>query len=166
MKCVLINNHREALQEYHLIENDECKVILKFNTQHKSARISCLNQQRLFFIKNAGVLTGKYHFTNENGLEIGSLNQDKRSGNGGTLSIDSKKYHYEITNNSLAEITIYDNNSHESLVTCSLAIADNKIPGVSFVQHINQIDNNSLLLALCWYLFLPIAKENVVEFAA
>jgi hypothetical protein len=166
MKWILIDNHKEALQEYHLIDNDDCKVILKFNPQQQSARISCLNQQRLFFIKNAGVLTGKYHFTNEYGLEIGHLSQDKRLGTGGTVGIDSKKYHYEITNNHLAEIAIYDSDSREPLITCSLVINDNKSSGISFAPHMSQIDNNSLLLALCWYLFLPVAKENVVEFAA
>ena len=149
MKCVLINNHREPVQEYHLIENDLCRVVLKYNPQQKSARISCANQQRLFFIQTAGVLTGKYIFTNEYGMEIGNISHDKRHNNGGTVSIESKKYHYEISNNPSAELTIYDSNSQRLLVTCELGGSD----------------NNSLILAHCWYLFLPVVKENIVEYA-
>lgn len=165
MKWISINNHREAVQEFHLMDDNHCKVILKFNPQQKSARINCVNQQRLFFIKNAGVLTGRYIFTNEYGVEIGSLSHDKRNINGGTVSIESKKYHYEITNNPLAELSIYDNDSNRSLVTCSLTVADNK-GGISFAKNAEHADHNSLLLALCWYLFLPVAKENVIEYAA
>lgn len=154
MKWISLNNHREAVQEYQLMDNDQCKVILKFNPQQKSARISCVNQQRLFFIKNAGVQTGRYIFTNEYGVEIGSLTHDKRNSNGGTVSIESKKYHYEITNNPLPKLSIFDNDSNRSLVTCGLTAAA------------DYTDHNSLLLALCWYLFLPVAKENVIEYAA
>ena len=150
MKWVLINNHREPVQEYRLMENDLCKVILKYNPQQKSARISCANQQRLFFIQSAGVLTGKYIFTNEYGMEIGNISHDKRHTNGGTVNIESKKYHYDITNNPSGELTIYDSNSQRPLATCGLGVSD----------------NNSLILAHCWYLFLPVVKENVVEYAA
>ena len=161
MKWVLINNHKEPVQEFHLIENDRCKVVLKYNSQQKSARISCANQQRLFFIQSAGVLTGKYTFTNEYGLEIGHISQDKRHGSGGTVSIESKKYHYEISKNPSEELTIYDSNSQTTLATCGLALHDNR----SLSKHFDYIDNNSLLLAHCWYLFLPVVKENLMEYA-
>lgn len=150
MKWILINNHKEPVQEYHLIENDRCKVVLKYNSQQKSARISCANQQRLFFIQSAGVLTGKYIFTNEYGMEIGNISHDKRVNNGGNVSIESKKYHYEISNNPSEELTIYDSNSQRPLATSGLGA----------------FDNIGLILAHCWYLFLPVVKENVLEYAA
>jgi hypothetical protein len=150
MKWELINNHKEPVQEYHLMENDFCKVILKYNLQQKSARISCANQHRLFFIQNAGVLTGRYTFTNEYGLEIGNITHDKRYNNGGTVCIESKKYHYEISNSPSAELTIYDSNSQRPLVTSGLDVSD----------------NISIILAHCWYLFLPVIKEHVLEYAA
>lgn len=149
MKWVLINNHRESVQEYHLMENNLCKVVLKYNPQQKSARISCANQQRLFFIQSAGVLTGKYIFTNEYGMEIGNISHDKRNNNGGTVNIESKKYHYEISNNPSGKLTIYDSNSAKQLATCGLEVSD----------------NNSLILAHCWYLFLPVVKESMLEYA-
>ena len=149
MKWVLVNNHKEPVQEYHLMENNQCKVFLKYNPQQKSARICCANQQRLFFIQSAGVLTGKYIFTNEYGMEIGNITHDKRQNNGGNVSIESKKYHYEISNNPSAELTIYDSNTQRHLVTCGLGV----------------FDNISLILANCWYLFLPVVNENMLEYA-
>jgi hypothetical protein len=165
MKWILINNHPEPIQEYHLIENEHCRVILKYNPEQKSARITCGNQQRLFFIQSAGVLTGKYIFTNEYGLQIGYLNQDKRHANGGSVSIESKKYQYEISNNPLAELTIYDSDSLSRLVTCELAFHDSTSNATAFGKQFTHIDYNCILLAHCWYLFLPVAKENLLEFA-
>ena len=165
MKWISLNNHKEAVQEYHLMDDDESKVILKFNPQQKSARISCANQQRLFFIKNAGVLTGRYIFNNEYGVEKGSLSQDKKKIKRGKVIIEYKKNKYEITNNPLAELCIYDNDSNRSLIKCGLTVTGNK-PGISFAKNAEHTDHNSFLLALCWFLFLPVAKENVIEYAA
>ena len=149
MNWVLVNNHKEPVQEYHLMENELCKVVLKYNPRQKSARISCANQHCLFFIQSAGALTGKYIFTNQYGMEIGNITHDKRHDNGGTVTIESKKYRYEISNNLSAELTIYSSHSQSPLVTCGLTFSD----------------NNSLILAHCWYLFLPVVKEDVLEYA-
>ena len=90
MKWVLINNHKEPVQEYHLLESNQSKVILKYNSEQRSARISCANQQRLFFIQSTGALTGKYIFTNEYGMQIGHISIDKRNYSGGNETIESQ----------------------------------------------------------------------------
>lgn len=162
MKWVLISSYKSTLQEYHLMENDECKVVMKYNPLHHSARINCANQQRLFFIESTGSLTGKYIFKNEYGMEIGNMSQDKWFGKDGSVIIESKKYTYCIKNNPLAEFTIYESISQQPLVSCGLDI-DTGIPLSAYNTDIN---NKCLLLGLCWYLFLPAAKENLVEYAA
>ncbi len=99
-------------------------------------------------------------------MEVGSMGHDKWFGKDGTVIIESKKYSYNIQNNNpLAELTIYEGASQQPLVSCGLT-ADSNGTGISFSQHDNAIGNNCLLLGLCWYLFLPSAKENVVEYAA
>ena len=160
MKWVLINNHKEPVQEYHLLESNQSKVILKYNSEQRSARISCANQQRLFFIQSTGALTGKYIFTNEYGMQIGHISIDKRNYSGGNVTIESKKYHYEISE----ALTIYDSNTQRPLVTCALS-ADNGAGILPFGKQPNSIDIISLILAHCWYLFLPVIKENILEYA-
>ena len=163
MKWLLVSNSSSALQEYHLIENDVCKVILKYNPLHHSARISCGKHHKLVFVETSGSLKLKTVFKNEYGLEIGSLLQDKWH-NKGIVAIDSKKYNYQLQKNPLAELIIFDDNPSKPLVSCGLK-PDNGITEISLSHNTNGIDNSFLLLGLCWYLFLPLAKESVVEYA-
>ena len=165
MKWVLISNQKALVQEYHLIENDTSKVIVKYSPLHRSARISCGSKHRLFFIESTGVLTGKYVFKNEYGMEIGNMSYGKSLNRDGIVIIESKKYSYKIQNNPLAEITVFENESQQPVVSCGLT-DDSNGTGISFSQHDNNINNSCLLLSLCWYLFLPVSKENVVEYAA
>lgn len=165
MKWVMTNNKKALLQEYHLTEQDDnAKAIVKYNPVHRSARISIGDKHRLFFIESAGSLTGKYIFKNEYGLEVGTMSND-RWGKEGSVIIESKKFIYKILNNPLAELTIYDGNTNKPLISCGLATGINGT-SLSLSQQINNADSNYLLLGLCWFLFLPVAKENIVEYAA
>ncbi|MGG9970835.1 hypothetical protein ACQ33O_03480 [Ferruginibacter sp. SUN002] len=163
MKWLLVSNASSTLHEYHLIENNECKVILKYNPLHHSARITCGKHHKLIFVETTGSLKLKTVFKNEYGLEVGSLHQDKWH-NKGSVVIDDKKYNYQLQNNPLAELIIYNNNPSTPLVSCGLK-PDNGATEISLSHNTNGIDNSFLLLGLCWYLFLPVAKENVVEYA-
>lgn len=164
MKWVMTNNRQALLQEYHLTEQDNTKAIVKYNPVQRSARISVGDKHRLFFIESAGSLSGKYIFKNEYGLEVGAMSND-RWGKEGSVTIESKKFIYKIQNGSLAELTIYDGNTHKPLASCGIATGINGT-SLSLSQQTNNADSNYLLLGLCWFLFLPVAKENIVEYAA
>ncbi len=148
MKWILVSNHRSTLQEYHLIENEDCKVIMKYNPLHRSARISCGNRHRLFFIESTGSLTGKYIFKNEYGMEIGSMNQDKWFGKDGSVIIESIKYAYTISKDPSTQITVYEGISQNPLVSCESATED-QTTNISFSSQRSDINNNCLLLGLC-----------------
>lgn len=163
MKWVMAN-HKKTLQEYHLTEQDDTKAIVKYNPVQRSARITIGDKHRLFFIESAGSLTGKYIFKNEYGMEIGMMSND-RWGKEGSVIIESKKYIYKIQNSPLAELAIYDNSTNKLLVSCGLATGINGT-SLSLAQQTNNADSNYLLLGLCWFLFLPVAKESIVEYAA
>lgn len=164
MKWVMTNNKKALLQEYQLLEQDSTKAIVKYNPVQRSARISVGDKHRLFFIESAGSLTGKYSFKNEYGLEVGMMANDKLGGDG-SVTIESKKFIYKIQNNPVAELTIYDGNTNKVLARCGLATGINGT-SLSLSQQNNNAGSNYLLLGLCWFLFLPVAKENIVEYAA
>jgi hypothetical protein len=103
MNWEIINNERFSLMEYRLMDQGDCKVIIKFNPRHQSARISCGNQHRLFYFESAGSLSGKTIFKNEYGMEIGNLVHDKFHPKYGSLVIKNKKYQYALQNNPAAE---------------------------------------------------------------
>ena len=164
MKWVMANNRKALLQEYHLTEQESTKAIVKYNPTQRSARISIGEKHRLFFIESAGSLTGKYIFKNEYGIAVGGMSNDKW-GKEGSIIIESKKFLYKVNNNPLAELTIYDGNTNKPLASCGLTTGINGT-SLSLSQQTNNADSNYLLLGLCWFLFLPVAKENIVEYAA
>lgn len=164
MKWVITNNKKALLQEYHLLEQENTKAIVKYNPAQRSARISVDDKHRLFFIESAGSLTGRYTLKNEYGLEVGSMGNDKW-GKEGYIIIEEKKFIYTIQNNPLAELTIYDSITNKALASCGLTTGINGT-SLSLSQQTNNADSNYLLLGLCWFLFLPVAKENLVEYAA
>lgn len=160
----MVNNKKSLLQEYHLFDDGSTRVIVKYNPSQRSARVTIGDKHRLFFIESAGALSGKYIFKNEYGLDVGMMSNDKW-GKEGSVIIESKKYIYKINNNPLAELTIYDAASNKPLVSCGLTTGINGT-SLSLSQQTNNANSNYLLLSLCWFLFLPIAKENIVEYAA
>jgi len=164
MKWVQINNKRNLLQEYHLTDNGDTRVVVKYNPVQQSARVTVGDMHRLFFIEHTGSFTGKYLFKNEYGMEVGWMSNDKR-GNEGSITIESQQYIFKIDNNPPATLTIYDSSKQQALAGCGLAT---NISGTSLslaAQH-THAGTHYLLLSLCWFLFLPIAKENIVHYAA
>ena len=159
MKWLLVSNPASALQEYHLMENGERKVILKYNPLHHSARITCGKYHKLVYVETAGSLKPKTIFKNEYGSEIGSLVHDKWLNDQGNVIIEGKKYNYRLQKNPLSEMTIFNNDDSQTLVSCGLNTDDN----VALFHNTNDIDNSFLLLGLCWYLFLPVVKETGLQ---
>ena len=155
MKWVLSSSRKALLQEFHLVHNGECEVILKYNPIHHSARISYGDIHRLFFLESTGTSNGKIVFKNEYGMETGMLSFDRWHNNQGTIVIDKKKYHYEIQKNPQSELIIFENNAVFPMV---------KVENPD--GNISPIDHNCLLFGLCWYLFLNIKNRNSVEHAA
>ena len=165
MNWEVISNERSSLQEYRMIDNNDCKVVIKYNPLHQSARITSGNHHRLFFLESTGSLSGKTIFKNEYGMEIGNLVHDKFHPKEGSLMIETKKYQYQLQNNPLPELVIFENNFRKPVANCNIPISTMSIQN-SFSANSNQvIDNNCYLLGLCWYLFLPQAKEKL-EYAA
>lgn len=164
MKWVLTNSKKALLQEYHLTEQNDTKVIVKYNPAHSSARISVGNKHRLFFIENAGSLSGKYVFKNEYGITIGTMINDKW-GKEGTVSIESKKFQYKIAQESIAELHIYEPGSNKPIASCQLNTGINNST-LSLPHQTNNADSSYLLFGLCWFLFLPVTSEKIAEYAA
>jgi hypothetical protein len=159
MNWEVISNDRSSLQEYRLIDDNECKVIIKYNPLHRSARITAGNHHRLFFFESAGSLSGKIVFKNEYGMEVGNLVHDKFHPEEGSIIIDAEKYRYDLHSSPVPELTIYDSNSQQPIVNCGIQ-AERQYLQSTVSRSAQSIDNNCYLLGLCWYLFLPTAKNT------
>ena len=156
MKWALISNKEAIIREYQLLDENSCKVVAKINPLHKSVRISCDNQYRLFFVEQVSPFSDKYIYTNEYGMEIGSMTSDKQNKTAGTIVIDSTRYSYREQSNPLPAFQIYGKGKFQPLFNCNL---QPNVTGVSMGGKINEIDNKYLLLGLCWFANLKTTKE-------
>lgn len=158
MKWIPINTRREGIHEYHLVEDDQLTMVLKFNPETHSVRINSAANQRVFFLENEGMLTGKYVLKNEYGMPIGHLNSDKWNADGGTINIDANRYTYRINHSAETMISLYDNDHSRMPLNCELT--GNFANQFSAGKLLNA-DTCSLLLGLCWLLAAPAVKTKM-----
>lgn len=164
MKWVVAST--SAKQEiYELWDEDKKLLTLDFHPLTNSARIESADEKRVFHIRKEGFLRNKTVLRNEYGMKIGQLGYEKGYSNEGYIDLDEERFSYSIGNNPLAELKIYRENKEEPMVACKLEPRN----GSTLVQFTkgNELSGaeHMLLMSLCWYLFLPVAKENTVEYA-
>ncbi|MBI3884022.1 MAG: hypothetical protein HY305_07415 [Sphingobacteriales bacterium] len=150
MKWRLISNEQAILQEYDLMNNENCEVVLKYNAKHQSVRLTAGTQQRLFFLETGSQLSNKMIFRNEYTMEIGNIVYDKFNKESGVITIDTTQYQFRL-HHSFPSFVIYNKGEEQPIISCEL-ISDLKNEG---------INNNTLLLGVCWYLGLPETKEKL-----
>lgn len=162
MKWEAITNERSSLQEFRLTENNACKALIKYNPLHRSARITCDNQHRLFFLESAGSPSAKTVLRNEYGMETGIISHDKFLPQEGSVIIDAIKYRYIIQNNPQAQLDIYEAGIAKPVATCTLPANKNN---ASFFTAANTVNSNCYLIGICLFLSLSLITEKSFSFA-
>ena len=154
------NNH----EIYHLYKDDKKILTLSLNPFSNSARVECEKQKRVFLIRKEGFRRNKTVLRNEYGIKIGELGQDN---NVNFIDVNDERFFYSIENNPLAELVLYKETKERPFVSCGLS-TKNGNAAVKFSKDkiLSETAHPGLLMALCWYMFLPVAKENVAEFAS
>lgn len=150
---------------YELWHNDKKLLTLDFHPFTNSARIEYADEKRVFLIRKEGFLRNKTVLRNEYGVRIGQLGYERSNASEGVIDLNNEKFFYTIHNDPLAELVIYRETKEKPFVICGLK-ADNGNTSVKFSKE-NQLSptQHFLLMALCWYMFLPVAKENMAEYA-
>lgn len=148
---------------YHLYDEDKLRLVLTYNPFSNSARVECNKEKRIFLIRKEGFLRNKTIIRNEYGIKIGEFGQEngKRF-----ISVNDQKFFYTTRNNPLAELVLFTDSAANPAISCGLSTTDGA-PGIAFNKEktTEEIQHPGLLMALCWYMFMPVAKENVAEFA-
>lgn len=160
MKWTVVS--KSAKQEvYHLVNKDNIVLTLEFHPFTNAARIKTTGEKRVFQIRKEGFLRNKTVLRNEYGVRIGQLDYEKSNSNEGNIELNDEKFSYSVQNNSQSEILIYRENKEEPLAVCGLKTDEGK----HSIKPKNKLSPSQhfLLMSLCWYLFLPVAKKNVAE---
>jgi hypothetical protein len=155
MNWISVNYPSESVQKYHLSDGPSNKVVLKYNIEQQSARISDDNSQRLFFItKVGGLWNNRVTVTNEYGVESGRITFD-RNFHAGIIEIEGKKYHYRIEGTSASKIILYEHNMSMPSISCDINTS-------SFASKDLALEYTCLILGLCWFLS-PVPAQVPVE---
>jgi hypothetical protein len=160
MKWVFVNQSSAYIKKYQLTEGESTRLILKYNLEQQSVRISSEDNHRLFFINKTGLWHNKTVLKNEYGVEIGRLSFDKMHYTG-VIEIEGKKYHYTFENNSQKQLVIFEHTVTTPLVVCDLSSAPS-FTSLSPDKYSSE-EYTCFLLGLCWYLF-PLSSTEHLEF--
>lgn len=149
---------------YHLFKDEKIILTLTLNPFSNSARVECNNQKRVFLIRKEGFRRHKTVIRDEYGFKIGELGSEHKEN---FIDVQGERFFYKTRNNPLAEMVLYKESPANPFVSCGLQIKEGATD-VHFTKDNNLAgtSNPGLLMALCWYMFLPVTKENVVEFAS
>lgn len=153
-----------ANEIYHLYKGDDKLLTVTLNPFTNTARVECASQKRIFQIRKEGFLRNKTVLRSEYGIKIGELGHDNKEN---FIDVNDERFYYTIHNNPLAELVLYKESIENPFVVCGLNTKEGQ-PAVHFSKDSDNLQSTShpgLLMALCWYMFLPVTKENVPAFA-
>ena len=160
---VVISTTKQELFE--LWHDDKKLLSLDFHPGTNSARVQYAGEKRVFLIRREGFLRNKTVLRNEYGIRIGQLSHEKSNADEGIIELNDEKFFYEVRKNPLAELVIYRSVKIKPFVVCGLKPGS----GNTFIQFSKantfSTTQHFLLMALCWYMFQPVAKQNTLEYA-
>ena len=158
MKWVYVNQPSVYIRKYQLTEGDKSKLVIKYNLDQQSVRISSEENHRLFFIDKTGLWHNRTILKNEYGVEIGRLAIDKVHGTG-IIEIEGKKYYYTLQNDS--QLVVFEHTVNMPLAVCDMTAAPS-FASLSGNKYSNE-EYACFLLGICWYLF-PLTAAEQLEF--
>lgn len=146
-------------QKVYALWNDGRKLLtLAFQQGSNFVRIEYGGEKRMFNIRYEGILKNRLVMRNEYGVRIGQIVEKNDS----VIAWNDEKLHYAIQSDASPKVIIYKDSVDSPLAECDLKLENDNgiLPSVraSATQH-------SLLLALCWYLYHPVTKAAIPEYA-
>lgn len=152
-----------AQEIYELWHNEKKLLILDFHPATNSARIKYAGEKRVFLIRKEGFLKNKTVLCNEYGIRMGQLVNDNKAK---YVELNNEKFFYLIKDNPMPELIIYKESKDHPVIVCGLNVNNvNASPRLKNEKNLPVNSHSSLILALCWYMSLPVAEEAGLEYA-
>ena len=120
--------------------------------------------RRKFIIEKKGLLRTRNILRNEYGIKMGQVIFEKAHNQEGTIEIEDHHLQYAIYNKPVTELVIYKTSKDEPLFVCGLI--NNTEPTFGFQKNLPDAEYAALLLVLCWFVFTPVSKEIMREYAS
>lgn len=160
MNWISTTTNKKEFELFELWNGTQKLMTLELNLFTQTAKIECYSSRRIFKIDKEGFLRNKTIFKNEYGVKVGELSLENWFSHEGLILLNNERYKYMIQNNSLPELIIYSQSLQKPLISCSLQLNKGNT-SIDFNNHNNTEKQSVFLMALAWFLFLPVAKETV-----
>ena len=137
--------------------NDGRKLLtMGFQSSSNFVKIESEGEKRAFTIRYEGFLKNKMVMRNEYGVRIGQVSSENKEN---LIAFNDEKLYYTITDDEEPRVIIYKESPDRPLAVCALSLTNDKsiLPSAK-----SSATHQSLLLALCWYLLSPVARQNAV----
>ena len=144
---------------YDLWHNEKKLLTLTLHLFSNTARVESADHKRVFLIRKEGFFRNKTVLRNEYGIKIGELGLENETS---FIDVNDERFYYHLNNQPVGELVLYKDSKEQPLVICQMDPTD----GNAFVRVQKDkkfISQSGLLLALCWYLFLPVRIEQMAE---
>lgn len=146
---------------YELKHNDEVLLKMHFDYAMKGTKATCQSISESFTIEQENIWTTNT-IIKENEVIIARTSTDKWYSSLSTLEVKGQKIKFRIRNNPLAEIIFFTENEDDCILSCGLKVSKKSMTEtvLSFGEALIQNPIKHYLLAICWYIFKPIAEDN------
>lgn len=148
MKWISTTNDDIYGEGYELWAGDNKLVRISFSQHTRIGRVMSSLGKRLFFFEKKGLFTPRAVITNEYGIRMGMVDEEKPGK--GHLEFEGKRYAYNLNTNETGNLVIFDEQSNRNLLSCSFNAVIGKI---AKTRSLLDTKIPSLLLVLCWYAF-------------
>ena len=118
MKWNLVSNASTGIREYHLVQDDQVLIVVKYSQEQQSVRIAYEGERLVFFLEDLGY-ANRIAFKSAYGVDLGKFSYNNRS-NTGRLEIDSTLFDYHIVDNNPPRLIIHKHNNPEPLAVCQI----------------------------------------------
>ena len=147
---------------YHLHHQDKQLLTLTLHPFSNTVRVECTEEKRVFLIRREGFFRNKTVFCNEYGIRIGELGNENEQN---FIDLNNERFYYNIDNKPSGQLVLYKETKEEAFVVCGLNAADGRA-SLNLFNNKELSTHSCLLMALCWYMFLPVTKTNELEYSS
>lgn len=159
-----IHHNRHPFYTYYLQRQDKNLLTMRFDYRKSVYTAHCQGETgEAFVIDRIGFWKSKIVLL-ENNIPIGKLYAKNWYSNAGIAEIKGATLHYQMINNPLAEIQFL----HQDHVLSATGIKPYKNSieiGITTVSHFDNHPFALYILALSWYMLLPVVQEHIMEFS-
>lgn len=150
----ITDNH----EVYKLNHRDRTLLTLTLHPFSNTARVEKEDEKRVFQIRKEGFRRNKTVLRNEYGIKMGELGTEHKVH---FIDLDKERFYYHIQYNPQPELVIYKDSMESPVLVCGLDVKSGHT-SIHLGKDKMPASTSSLLMALCWYMFLPVTKEDTV----